>query len=47
VPTVRFAFLLLLPLFGASSIFLMIGARRYPHEVAAVEEPDVEVVDDA
>jgi predicted MFS family arabinose efflux permease len=43
----RLAFLLLLPLLGASSIFLMIGARHYPHEVAAVEESDVEVVDDA
>jgi hypothetical protein len=44
---VRRAFLLLLPLLGASSIFLVIAARHYPHEVAAVEESDVEVVDDA
>jgi len=43
----RLAFLLLLPLLGASSIFLMIAARHYPHEVAAVEESHVEVIDDA
>jgi MFS family permease len=43
----RLTFLLLLPLLGASSIFLMIAARHYPHEVAAVEESHVEVIDDA
>jgi MFS family permease len=43
----RLAFLLLLPLLGASSICLMVAARHYPHEVAAVEESDVEVIDDA
>jgi predicted MFS family arabinose efflux permease len=43
----QLAFLLLLPLLGASSIFLMVAARHYPHEVAAVEESDVEVVGDA
>jgi predicted MFS family arabinose efflux permease len=43
----RLAFLLLLPLLGASSICLMVAARHYPHEVAAVEESDVEVVGDA
>jgi MFS family permease len=43
----RLAFLLLLPLLGASSIFLMVAARHYPHEVAAVEESDVEEIDDA
>jgi len=43
----QLAFLLLLPLLAVSSIFLMISARHYPHEVAAVEESDVEVVDGA
>jgi hypothetical protein len=41
----RLAFLLLLPVLAASSVFLMIGARHYPSEVAAVEQS--EVVDDA
>jgi sugar phosphate permease len=41
----RLAFLLLLPLLAASSVFLMIGARHYASEVAAVEQS--EVVDDA
>jgi MFS family permease len=41
----RLAFLLLLPLLALSSVFLMIGARHYPNEVAAVEQS--EVVDDA
>jgi predicted MFS family arabinose efflux permease len=40
----QLAFLALLPMLAASSIFLVIAARHYPEEVAAVEES--EVVDD-
>src|SRR3954454_21074580 len=42
----QLAFLLLLPLLAASSVCLMLAARHYPSEVAAVEESEV-VVDDA
>jgi hypothetical protein len=42
----QIAFLLLLPLLAASSVCLMLAARHYPSEVAAVEE-SVVVVDDA
>jgi hypothetical protein len=41
----QLAFLVLLPLLAASSACLMVAARHYPQEVAAVEES--EVVDDA
>jgi hypothetical protein len=37
----QLAFLLLLPLLAASSVCLMIAARYYPSEVAAVEESEV------
>jgi hypothetical protein len=37
----RLAFLSLLPLLGASSFVLMLGARHYPGEVAAVEASEV------
>jgi predicted MFS family arabinose efflux permease len=37
----QLAFLLLLPLLAASSVCLMVAARYYPSEVAAVEESEV------
>jgi hypothetical protein len=37
----QLAFLMLLPLLAASSVCLMVAARHYPSEVAAVEESEM------
>jgi hypothetical protein len=38
----QLTFLLLLPMLAASSLFLLVAARHYPSEVAAVEQSEVE-----
>ncbi|MDQ1430884.1 MAG: hypothetical protein QOF40_1486, partial [Actinomycetota bacterium] len=43
----QLTFLFLLPLLAASSVLLLLAARHYPQEVAAVQESEIEESDDA